>query len=59
MAEATTPEDLARELGVPGKTIRDWLRNEYPRTPAETHQRWLLTDEQAAAVRGRFPRPAA
>lgn len=56
MADDETPEDLARELGVPGKTIRDWLRAEYPRTPSEAHQRWHLTPDQAAAVRRQFPR---
>jgi hypothetical protein len=48
------PEELARELGVSGKTIREWLRQEYPRTGETRYQRWQLSDTQVRAVRRRF-----
>jgi hypothetical protein len=53
MAETTTPEELARELSVSAKTIRAWLRTEYPRG-AEHDQPWRLDQDQASAVRARF-----
>lgn len=50
-----TPERLATELGYSGKTIRAFLREEYRKLPSPS-DRWLLTPEQDAAVRARFPR---
>lgn len=55
MADDITPKDLARELGVSSKTIRAWLRIEYPRA-AEHGLAWHLDQDQAAAVRARFQR---
>jgi hypothetical protein len=53
--DEVTPERLATELGYSGRAIRGFLRQEYGKlAPPET--RWLLTPEQAAAVRARFPR---
>lgn len=49
-----TPKDLAVELGVSPKTIRGWLRLQYPRTDAEHATRWMLNSEQVEAVRARF-----
>jgi hypothetical protein len=48
------PDELARELGVSGKTIRAWLRETYPRRAGEEHQPWHLTATQIRAVRERF-----
>lgn len=48
-----TPADLARELDVPQKRIRDYLRETYGLLDAET-TRWRLTEDQAAGVRERF-----
>lgn len=50
----TTPEDLALELEVDGRAIRQWLRDEHSRTEPERWQRWHLTPEQADAVRAHF-----
>jgi hypothetical protein len=48
------PDDLARELGVSGKTIRAWLRERYPRSVDESHAPWHLTTAQERALRERF-----
>jgi hypothetical protein len=51
-----TPEELARELGLPNaKSIRAFLRREFPRPPDLLWSRWgPLTPEQLRAVRKRF-----
>lgn len=49
--EEVTPDDLAAELGVTGRTVRKHMRNQFPRTEAEKGQRWDLTPDQADAVR--------
>jgi hypothetical protein len=48
------PVDLARELGVSPKTVRQWLRDRYGRKAEEKYQRWDLTALQERAVRSRF-----
>jgi hypothetical protein len=48
------PVDLAKELGVSPKTVRQWLRDRYGRTDTERYQRWDLTPTQERAVRTRF-----
>ncbi len=48
------PEELADELGVSGKTVRNWLREQFPRSPADRYARWNLTPAQERAVRARF-----
>lgn len=52
-----TPEDLARELGISPKALRQWLRDTYPRSDAQQNQPWILTEEQVAAARERFAAP--
>ncbi len=53
MNDLITPNDLARELGVSAKTIRDYLRSKYGTLPSfET--RWHLTESQASDVRAHF-----
>lgn len=48
----TTPRELADELDVSAKTIRAFLRVEYP---DHAHgSRWELDDDQATVVRARF-----
>ena len=48
----TTPRELEDELQVPAKTIRAFLREEYP---AHEHgARWELDEDQATVVRARF-----
>ena len=48
----TTPNELADELDVSAKTIRAFLREEYPEHELGT--RWELDDDQSAVVRARF-----
>ncbi|MDJ0335633.1 hypothetical protein QMG83_10405 [Salinibacterium sp. G-O1] len=53
MSELATPADLARELGITHKRVRDFLRAEYGKlTPPTT--RWELNSEQEAKVRLNF-----
>lgn len=49
-----TPNDLADELGVDSRQVRNFLREIYPRSAAEKHQRWHLTPAMADAVRRHF-----
>ncbi len=51
------PEELAEELGISGKTLRGWLREQYPRPAIERHSWWTLTSAQVAAARKRFATP--
>jgi hypothetical protein len=48
------PEDLAREFGISGKTLRGWLRREYPRPPGEHGAMWELDSAQVEAARARW-----
>lgn len=52
--DEVTPADLARELGVEPKNVRDFLRREYGRLKERGETRWHLTPEQADAVRAHF-----
>lgn len=49
-----SPEDLARELNISGLTLRNWLRQHYPRPDEMKYQRWDLDDHQVAAARAHF-----
>jgi hypothetical protein len=53
MNDDLTPADLARELGIDPKRIRQFLRAEWGKLPPYT-TRWSLTEEQARRVRQRF-----
>lgn len=52
--DPVTPPELARELGIDAKTLRQWLRDTFTRTAHEKNARWHLTPEQVRAARGRF-----
>lgn len=52
--EPVTPNELARDLSVTAKTIREWLRQRGFRPEVEKGTRWQLTEEQASLVRNRF-----
>ncbi len=56
VALGLTPEELARELGLPNaKRVRGFLRDRYPRPASELWSRWgPLTPEMERAVRDRF-----
>jgi hypothetical protein len=51
-----TPDELAGELEISGKTLRAWLRRTYPRHDVDESTRWLLTHDQIAAARNRWSR---
>jgi len=42
----TTPDELAKILGISPKTLRDWLRKKYTRPPSQKNERWYLTEDQ-------------
>ncbi len=48
-----TPTELADELGISPKTLRQWLRDNWPRTAPGSA--WILTDDQVAKARERWP----
>jgi len=49
-----SPSELAGELHIPPKRLRDFLRERFPRSESEHGEDWVLTEEQAAAVRTHF-----
>lgn len=54
MGETITPRELATELGVSDRTVRQWLRDKgWQSVP---YARWNLTPEQAERVRAHFRR---
>ena len=53
-ADGVTPSELARELGVQPKTIREYLRSKYGLLASRNETRWLLDGQQAADVRREF-----
>ncbi len=54
MGETITPRELAKELGVSDRAIRQWLRDQgWQVVP---YARWHLTAEQAVEVRAHFRR---
>jgi hypothetical protein len=48
------PAELAAQLGVSPRALRDWLRRTYPRGPVEQGSRWDLTRAQSDAARRHF-----
>ncbi len=54
MGETITPGELAKELGVSDRAVRQWLRDQG--WQAVPYARWHLTEEQAAQVRAHFRR---
>ena len=49
-----TPNQLADELGISAKTLRAWLRRNWPRSVAERGTEWELTIDQIRAARDRW-----
>lgn len=52
--EPTTPAELAKELEIDPKRLRDWLRQQGVRTEIEKYQRWEIDPELANAARIAF-----
>lgn len=48
------PEDLAGEMGISGKRLRAWLRERFPRSPAEHGTKWYLSHAQVSAAKTKF-----
>lgn len=48
------PKELAEELEVDPKTLRGFLRKEFPRPAGEKNTSWVLTEEMAAKAREHF-----
>ena len=46
-----SPDELAAELGISPKTLRAWLRRNFPRPVDEKNSSWHLTAEHIAAAR--------
>lgn len=51
MNESVTPRELARELGVSPRSVREVLRRRYGKLAERQLTRWELTPDQADAVR--------
>jgi hypothetical protein len=52
----TTPKDLAKPLGVTGRTVRAYLRSKYRPNGEDKHARWKLDEEMVADVLRHFAR---
>jgi hypothetical protein len=53
-ATIVRPSDLAEELEVDAKRIRAFLRTEFTRPLEAKNSSWVLTEDQANAVREHF-----
>lgn len=52
-----TPNDIAVELGISGKALRDFLRdpsNGFARSPAQHGQRYEFTRREAEAIKSAY-----
>jgi len=57
-----TPKALAEEIGVDAKSLRGYLRKEFPRAAEAKNTSWIITDDAAQAARDHFKKqetPAA
>jgi hypothetical protein len=48
------PDEIGARLGVDGRSVRQFLRDTYPRSENEHGKEWYMTPEQAEAVLERF-----
>ena len=51
------PRQLAKELGIDAKSLRSWLRDEYPRSPLEIGCPWVLSPNVVTCARRHFSSP--
>jgi predicted site-specific integrase-resolvase len=49
-----TPRELAEELGISPKTLRQWLRDNSHRFPHYRYERWVLGSKEIEAARARW-----
>jgi hypothetical protein len=52
--QGMTPNELASELRISSKRLRNWLRREFPRSSADRYQRWTLDARMIEAARQAF-----
>jgi hypothetical protein len=53
-ATQPTPVELGTSLGISPKTVRAFLRRDFPRPDIEHGTRWVLTESQVNAVHEAF-----
>lgn len=46
----TTPKDLAKQLGITGRTVRGYLRSKYRPNGEDKYARWKLDEAMVADV---------
>ena len=49
-----TPKELAAELGIDPKVLRNWLRTEHTRVADAKNTSWVITSKVAAEARKAF-----
>jgi predicted site-specific integrase-resolvase len=49
-----TPNQLAKELGISPKTLRNWLRTNFARPLALKHKRWRIPQPAVDKARERW-----
>lgn len=54
-----TPKELAAELGVDPKVLRNWLRKEHTRLAEAKNTSWVITAKVAADARKAFAKNKA
>ena len=52
-----TPTDLAETLDISPKSLRAWLRTNYPRTADQKNSRWYLPESQVKAATEHYTKP--
>lgn len=52
--DAVRPKDLAKELDINAKSLRGFLRDNFPRSTEEKNTSWSLTQEMIDAARAHF-----
>lgn len=58
-AKTFTPKELAAELGVDPKVLRNWLRKEHTRSTDAKNTSWVITAKVAADARKAFAKNRA
>lgn len=54
VAMETTPKDLAKQLGVTGRTLRGYVRSKYRPNGEDKYSRWKLDDAMVTDVARHF-----
>lgn len=59
MSKHLTPKALAEEIGVDPKSVRGFLRREFPRTDEARNTSWIVPAPAAKAARDHFAKQRA